>query len=293
MRPPIGEGARFEGVVGAEHPEIERVTGGAEEVGVERQHLLDHAIDDEADLGRRVRLVRQDVVAEQRQPVDRVIEVGGSRQRQDITRHLLRPLLNGIRHPLRRGFALCLGTGGEDAGIVALEVRRQELGQAAVPLQTPLDRRAVDRERRFGQVRGDHHVAGDLAVPLRDLLGVVEGVGVEERPDRQPRDVVEDEDEGGVLKRRVVPGRKQIGVQLQRPLPPRGPISGFIRAQPVRRRFGDELQDILDLRRSRPIAGPGRRNRQREWMARRFVPQQYDGRRGRNERREGSDSLVW
>ena len=100
---------------GAEHAQVERVSGRAEEVGIDRQDLLDHPVDDVADLGRRVRLVGEHVVAQQRQGVDGVIEVGRSGQRQDVARDFLGPLLDRIGAPLAPAAPFALARAGKTA----------------------------------------------------------------------------------------------------------------------------------------------------------------------------------
>ena len=63
-------------------------------------------------------------------------------------------------------------------------------------------------ESELRRVERWHRVSAglDLDVTLRDLLGVVEGMRVQERPEKLARDVLESELEMRVLKRGVVAG---------------------------------------------------------------------------------------
>ena len=77
------------------------------------------------------------------------------------------------------------------------------------------------RERRDGERPRLH-----LDVALRGLLGVVEGVGVEERPDELAADVLERELEVRVLERRVVPGEVHVPGQGVAPRAAALPLGG-------------------------------------------------------------------
>jgi hypothetical protein len=91
---------------------------------------------------------------------------------------------------------------------------------------------------------------------------------VEEGPDRQPRDVVEDEDEIGVLQGGVMPSGKEIGVELHGPLAAMGAIGRLDRAEIGGIRLVDQLAHGLDLRRLATVAAPGRGHRQGERVLR-------------------------
>ncbi len=96
-------------------------------------------------------------------------------------------------------------------------------------------------------------------------------MGVKKTPDGEAGDIVEDENEIGVLQRGVVSGGEEIGVELHRPLPPMGAVGGLDRVRSRRVRFGDEFAHRLDLRRPPPIAAPGGGDRQREGVLGRFL----------------------
>ena len=133
--------------------------GRAEEVRVDLQHLLDHPVHQVAHLGRRVELVGQDVVAQQGQPVDGVVEVRWRRQREHVASHLLGPPLHGRAQLLSGLGAARPGSCREDLRVAGSDVRDQQLGQAAVARQGPIDGTPVDLEQRLGQVGRDHRLA--------------------------------------------------------------------------------------------------------------------------------------
>src|SRR5215207_7713871 len=104
---------------------------------------------------------------------------------------------------------------------------------------------------------------------------------MEERPDGEPGDVVEDEDEVRVLQRGVVPGGEEVSVELHGPLAAVRPIGRLDGAQPLWLRAIHELLNSLDLRGPAAVAAPGRGNGEGEWMLGRFFAQQRHARRGR------------
>jgi hypothetical protein len=104
---------------------------------------------------------------------------------------------------------------------------------------------------------------------------------VEEGPDGEPGDVVEDEDEVGVLQRGVVAGGEEVGVELHSPLAAVCPIGRLDRTEAVRLRAIHEFPHGLDLRRPAAVAAPGRGDGERERMLSRFLAQQRYARRGR------------
>ncbi|GBD17730.1 hypothetical protein HRbin27_00216 [bacterium HR27] len=239
-----------------------------EEVGVDRQHLLDHPVHDVAHLVRDVQLVRQRVVSKQREGVDRVIQVSRRGEREHVARDLLGPALDGRLHALLHIGALAPRPRGEDRRVAGSDIRREELDQTPVPRERPLHRCPVELRERLGQVRRHHGRTGHLAIALRDLLGVVERVVMEERPDRQSRDTVEHEDEVRVLERRVMPGCEEVRVERRCALPA-GSASGVAVA-------GEQLEHPLDRGGPGPITRPGRGDGEREGMFRRFAPHQSD-----------------
>jgi len=130
-----------------------------------------------------------------------VVEVREGGDGQDVARDLLRllpDLLLAARVLLARG---------EDAVVLARRRRRQRRDQPLVRVDLR-QRRVLVQGARLAVERRDGVAAGsDLDVALRDLLGVVERVRVEERPDELPRDVLQRELEVGVLERVWWPAR--------------------------------------------------------------------------------------
>ena len=155
-----------------------------------RQELLHHATDHEALLEGSIRLPTDAVVAQERQAADGVIEVGEGGDRQDVARHLLRLLMH-----------LLVGRGGG---------AEEQPAEVVVRLLLAGHRPLVHLERLA--LQGRHGVVPRLHsdISLADLLGVVEGVAVQERPEELAADVVERELEVGVLQRRVVPRLVEI-----------------------------------------------------------------------------------
>jgi hypothetical protein len=91
---------------------------------------------------------------------------------------------------------------------------------------------------------------------------------VEKRPDREARNAVEHKNEVRVLKGRVVPGIEQVAIQ---PLGAHSP--GWTQFITIIGALVEQFQDVFNSRWPRTVAGPGRRNRQRERVLRRFVGQ--------------------
>ena len=187
----------------------------AEEEGVHRHDLVDHPVHDHPHLGGGVGLIGEHVIAEEGQRVDRVVEVRRSCQWQHVARDLLGPLLDRPSETVLRVVRGRPGAGRKNAAIAGGDFRGQQFGEATIPLERAGDRGVVDPLCGGWQVRAKHRRPGHLAVALGDLLGVVERMAVEEGPNREAGDVVEHEDERGVLQRRVVPGREEVGVELQ------------------------------------------------------------------------------
>ncbi len=148
---PLIERLRLERLSGVEQPQIEREARRAEEVGIDGEYLGEHAIDDGADFGGDVRLAGEDVVAEQGQPVDRVVEVRRGGQRQDVAGDLLGPLLHRVGEAALGLRSLGLGPPRENAPVSPRHIGREEVGQVAVPLQGALDRAAVDLQLGGGR----------------------------------------------------------------------------------------------------------------------------------------------
>jgi hypothetical protein len=72
---PAREHLRFERLLRLQRAQVERVLRRAEEVRVDDQNLVDHPLDDVADLGRHVGLAGKHVIAQQGQTVDGVVDV--------------------------------------------------------------------------------------------------------------------------------------------------------------------------------------------------------------------------
>ncbi len=201
--------------------------------------------------------------------------MGRCRQREHIAGDFLSPLLHGIGDSLDRLFALGLGPRGEDRRVVPFEIGGQDGREATVPLETPVDRGAIEIELDGRQIRGGHHRAGDLAIALRDLFRVVVGVGVEKGPDGETGDVVQHEHERSVLQGRVVTGGKQIRVELASAFATVREVAGAAGGRAIWR-VSEEAEDVLDFCRFAPVTGPRGRYGKRERMRSRFVAQQCD-----------------
>jgi hypothetical protein len=137
----------------------------------------------------------------------RVHHRGERRDRDHVARRLDRAFL-GVALDLLQA----LGIGGradvaqllENRERVVLEQRR-ELG-VAIPRAEA--RRFVDVQRFAAERRHECRAVLQLDVALARLLGVVERIRVEERPDELPRDVLEAELEMCVLVDGVMPASK-------------------------------------------------------------------------------------
>src|SRR5690606_42092034 len=103
--------------------EIQREVGGSQEVGIDLQDLLDHAIDQVAHLAGDIQLVGENVVAQERQAVYGVIEVCRSCQWQDVARNLLSLLLEGVGHAPLRLRAARLGARWKDLRVAVGDIR--------------------------------------------------------------------------------------------------------------------------------------------------------------------------
>ena len=231
-----------------QHGRVERVVA---------EDFLHHLADDLALLGRRVEGLAEPPVTEQRDSGDRVVQVGERCDRQDVARDFLRALLHRASKPRA---PVAPGAARKDAEVPLPGGGRQQLRQAPVGLLLPPGLPLVDlplgRAHCWDRIR-----AGlDLDVALRDLLGVVEGVTVEESPQELPRDVLEGELKVRVLERRVVARLVDRARERVAALRPRGrlifsddPLGGVAGA----RRRDDVLEgplervDEADLRRQR------------------------------------------
>ena len=167
------------------------------------EDLCDHLPHDLPLLGRRVEGFAQAPVTKEGDARDRVVEIGEGRDRKNVARDLLRALLDRSGEPLA---PVAPRATGKQPEVALLHGGRENLGQTRVGVLLaagrPLEQLPLrDRHRR------DREVAlADLDVALRDLLGVVEGMGVEEAPEKLARDVLQRELEVRVLKGRVVAG---------------------------------------------------------------------------------------
>ena len=147
-----------------------------------------------------------------------MVQVRERRDGQHVARDLLRPLLHGAGELLAPVAARAAREESE------VPLRRQRCQQ----LRQPLVGRLLPPRRPFEHfaLGGEHGRNGvlpalNLDVALRDLLGVVERVAVEERPEELPRDVLERELEVRVLERRVVAGLVDRARERVAPLGPR------------------------------------------------------------------------
>ncbi len=133
--------------------------------------------------------------------------------------------------------------------------------------------------RRVTQLRDQRRAAADLHVALADLLGVVEGVGVEEGPERVARHAVDRELEVRVLVDGVVAGREDVLRQLVASVP--GPGALLLFRQPV-------TADLLGVDDPLPGVAGARRGDRIVQRARVGVDQPHRGRgRTQAERGEG------
>ena len=167
------------------------------------EHFGDHLRDDLALLDRSIVRLAQPPVAEERDARDRVVQVREGRHRKHVPRDLLRAFLDRSTELLP---AVPAQPPGKEPEVALTGERRQKLGQAPVrellASRGRLENLPLRRAHRRYRV-----IAGlDLDVPLRDLLGVVERVAVQEAPEELPGDVLESKLEVRMLKRRVVAG---------------------------------------------------------------------------------------
>ena len=169
------------------------------------EELLRHRLHDEPLLRRRVEGRREAPVAEEGDGRDGVVERREGRDGEDVAGDLEGALADRLLPA--GGLALA-------AAERAVEGPRghgdEEVAEPPVGLGLPLAGVAVDLERLARERRDGERPRLHLDVALRGLLGVVEGVGVEERPDELTADVLERELEVGVLERRVVPGEVDV-----------------------------------------------------------------------------------
>jgi hypothetical protein len=145
--------------------ERERIFGVAEEERVVRAHRVHHLADDDARLGRAVELLRQAVIAVQREAGHRVIQVRVRRHRQHVARHLHRPLFDG-----RAVFVRLLSARGEEAEVLLAHAGRQHLDERVIGGHLP--RAGLFVEGALSVQHPRHCVVArfDLDVALRDLL---------------------------------------------------------------------------------------------------------------------------
>jgi hypothetical protein len=202
------------------------------------EHFLDHAPDDLALLGRRVLRLTEPPVAKERDAGDRVVQVREGRDREHVAGDLLGALLDGGRESLR---PVAPKTPREEPEVPLAGERRQKLGQPPVRLLLPPRRFLEDFPLRRPHRRHGVVARLDLDVALGDLFRVVEGMGVQERPEELTRHVLQRELEVGVLERRVVP---RVVDRARERVAPLGSGGGLI------------LRDDA----ARRVAGPGRRD---------------------------------
>ena len=137
----------------------------------------------------------------------------------------------------------------------------EQHGQLGVPVPRVDDRALVDVERFTGERRDERPRLLQLDVALARLLGVVEGIAVQDAPDELPRDVLESELEVCVL----VDG---VMARLERECANRVALA---------------IRDLVDCDNARGIARARRGNRTVERMLGCIA--QRDQRRGSGERR--------
>ena len=166
---------------------------------VVRPHGVDHGLHEQARLRGHVPRGAHAVVAVERDAVDRVVQVRVCGDGQGVPSDLLRLLLDGT--PPRVGV---LAPRGEHREEGLGRRAHQGVRERAVAGVHALDTGVVDRLRRGGERWPRDQPGLDLDVALADLLGVVEGVGVQERPERLAAHGLERELERRVLERGVV-----------------------------------------------------------------------------------------
>jgi hypothetical protein len=79
-------------------------------------------------------------------------------------------------------------------------------------------------------------------------------MGVKEGPDREPRDIVEHEDECRVLQCRVMARGKEVSIELAGAVPALRSFGCFFGAQALRFWPVNKLEHAFDFRWARPIA---------------------------------------
>src|SRR5216684_2008329 len=138
-------------------------------------------------------------------PGNGVVQVRESSNRKDVARYFL-SLLFDSQGPLFQGAF----SGRENPEKLLADPRCKQADQRLIRLDHPVGGFPIDACLLIRKIGKDDVSRTDLDVSLADLLGVVERVAVEKRPDCLSTDALHRELEGGVLERGVVTG--EIGL---------------------------------------------------------------------------------